>query len=156
MAEIAAAAKTLPGCDNLASIKGIAENGVTILLNTIVDIENFAKSDYLAALFGVMPGVSESNDSLCVGRFTKRGSKIARTTLVQCALFAKRYSPYRHDFYEHIQSRFEADKAIVAFAGKILNMVIYMLKNDWVFENFSNFVIKSCINHGRRRLGAGI
>ena len=103
-AEIAAAAKTFPGYENLISIKGIGEIGVAVLLSN-VNIGNFAKSGHLAAFLGMTPGVSQSNDSLRFGRISKRGSKIARATLVQCALVARRYSPYLHDFHERIKSR---------------------------------------------------
>ena len=104
-AGIVAAAKTLPGHENLVSIKDIGEIRATVLLSTIVNIGNFAKSGHLAAFLGMTPGVSQSNDSLCIGRITRRGSKIARTTLVQCALVARRYSPYLSDFHEKIKSR---------------------------------------------------
>ena len=46
-AEIAVAAKTLPGYENLISIKGIGEIGAALLSSSIVDIGNFAKSGSL-------------------------------------------------------------------------------------------------------------
>ena len=142
--EIAAAAKTLPGYENLISIKGIGEIGAAVLLSNIVDIGNFKKSGHLAAFLGMTPSVSQSNDSLRFGRITKRGSKIARTTLVQCALVAKRYSPYLHDFHEKIKSKRGAGKANIAVARKLLNTIFYTLKNNWVFEDFPNFALKTC------------
>ena len=135
-AEIAAATKTLPGYENLISIKGIGEIGAAVLLSSIIDIGSFAKSGHLATFLGMTLGVSQSNDSLRFGRTTKRGSKIARATLVRCALVAKRYSPYLHDFHEKIKSRRGVGKANIAVARKLLNTVFYTLKNDWVFENF--------------------
>lgn len=59
-AEITAVAKTLPGCKNLISIKGIGEIGAAILPSTTVDIWNFAKSVHLAAFLGMTPSVSQS------------------------------------------------------------------------------------------------
>ncbi len=38
--------------------------------------------------FGIVPRVSDSNESIRHGRITKQGSKIGRTTLVQCTLVA--------------------------------------------------------------------
>ena len=122
-AEIVAAAKTLPGHENLVSIKGIGEIRATVLLITIVIIGNFAKRGHLAAFLGMTPGVSQSNDSLRIGRITRRGSKIARTTLVHCALVARRYSPYLSDFHEKIKSRRGAGKANITVAKKLLNTV---------------------------------
>jgi len=142
--EIASFVKTLPGYDNIISIKGIGPLSAAVFLCTIGDIEDFAKAGNLAAYFGITPRVSQSNDSQRVGRITKRGNKIARTTLVQCALIAKRYSPYLHNFYEHIKSTRGAGKAIIATARKLLNTIFYTLKKNWVFENFPEFKLKSC------------
>lgn len=142
-AEITAVAKTLPGYDSLISIKGIGPLSAAIFLCTIGDIEDFAKCGNLAAYFGITPRVSQSNDSQRVGRITKRGNKIARTTLVQCTLIAKRYSPYLHSFYEHIKSTRGAGKAIIATARKLLNTIFYTLKNNWVFKDFTKFKLST-------------
>ena len=70
---------------------------------------------------------------------TKNGSKIARTTLVQCALIAKRYSPYLHAFHESVKSRRGGAKANIALARKFLDIVYRTLKNNWMFEDFTQF-----------------
>lgn len=143
-AEITAVAKTLPGYKNLISIKGIGPLSAAIFLVTIGDIRNFAKAGNLAAFLGITPRVSQSNDSQRVGRITKRGSKIARTALVQCALIAMRYSPYLRNFYERIRSARGTGKAIIATARKLLNTIFYTLREGWVFEDFPNFQFKAC------------
>ncbi len=140
--EITTFAKTLPGYENLISIKGIGPLSAAVFLCTIGEIGDFAKPGKLAAYFGITPRVSQSNDAQRVGRITKRGNKIARTTLVQCTLIAKRYSPYLHAFYEHIKSTRGAGKAIIATARKLLNTIFYTLKNRWVFEDFTTFTFK--------------
>lgn len=84
---------TAPSGKNLIPIKSIGKIGAAVLLVTIVNIGNFAKGGHLAAFIGMTPCANQSNDSLRVGRTTERGSKIVRTTLVQCALAAKRYCP---------------------------------------------------------------
>jgi len=137
--EITSFAKTLPGFKNLISIKGLGALSSAILLSTIGEISDFAKTGNLAAYLGIAPRVSQSNDQHLVGRITKRGSKIARKTLVQCTLIAKRYSPYLDSFYQHIKAKRGAGKAIIATARKFLNTIFYTLKNDWVFEDFSQF-----------------
>lgn len=137
--EITSFAENFPGFKNLMSIKGIGVLSAAILLSTIGDISDFAKTGNLAAYLGIVPRVSQSNDQHLVGRITKRGSKIARKTLVQCTLIAKRYSPYLHSFYQHIKARRGGGKAIIATARKFLNTIFYTLKNDWVFEDFTKF-----------------
>ena len=79
-----------------------------------------------------------------VGRITKYGSKIARSTLVQCALVAMKYSPYLRNFYNRLKSKRGSGKAIIATARKLLNAVFYTLKHGWVFEDFPNFELKAC------------
>lgn len=141
--EITSFAQTLPGFKNLISIKGIGALSAAILLSTIGDISDFPKTGNLAAYLGIVPRVSQSNDQHLVGRITKRGSKIARKTLVQCTLIAKRYSPYLEGFYRHIKEKRGSGKAIIATARKFLNTIFYTLKNDWVFEDFTRFKIST-------------
>ena len=129
----------LPGHKNLKSIKGIGDLGATILLSVIGDVNDFASEGKLAAYFGIVPRVSNSNETKRSGRITKRGTKLGRTTLVQCALIAKRYSPYLARFYERIKFRRSTGKAIIALAKKFLGIIYDTLKEDWVFVDFPNF-----------------
>jgi transposase len=131
----------LPGYRNLKSIKGIGDLGATILLTAIGDINDFAHPGKLAAYFGIVPRVRNSNETEHSGRITKRGTKLGRTTLVQCALIAMRYSPYLARFYHKVARRRSTGKAIIALARKFLGVIYHTLKNDWVFEDFPNFVI---------------
>jgi transposase len=138
--------KGLNGHDNLVSIKGIGSNSATILMSVIGDINDFATPGKLAAYFGIVPRVRDSNETVHHGRITKHGSKLARTTLVQCTLAAKRYSPYLKKYYDRIKSHRGSGKAIIATARKLLNIIFDTLKNDWVFEDFPNFVLtSSCV-----------
>ena len=136
---IKAEGSNLPGHKNLRSIKGIGDLGATILLSVIGDIEDFAHPGKLAAYFGIVPRVRNSNETEHSGRITKRGAKLARTALVQCSMIAMRYSPYLAKFYHRIQVRRGTGKAIIALAKKFLGVIYNTLKNDWVFADFPNF-----------------
>lgn len=131
----------LPGHKNLTSIKGIGKLGSTILLSVIGNIDDFENEGKLASYFGIVPRVSNSNETERSGRITKRGDKLGRTTLVQCALIAKRYSPYLSDFHEKIKRRRGGGKANIALARKFLNVIYHTLKNNWVWEDFPNGVL---------------
>lgn len=131
----------LPGWENLTSIKGIGATGASVLLSTIGKIEDFADEGKLAAYFGIVPRVSNSNETERSGRITKRGCKLGRTTLVQCALIAVRYSPYLQAYYRRIAAHRGTGKAIIALARKFLGIIYKTLKNNWVFEDFPNFVL---------------
>jgi transposase len=131
----------LEGHKNLTSIKGIGGLGSGILLSIIGDIGDFADEGKLAAYFGIVPRVSNSNEIERRGRITKRGTKLGRTTLIQCALIAQRYRPYLKTYYEKMKSRRGTGKAIVALARKFLGIIYRTLKNKWMFEDFPNFVL---------------
>ena len=92
----------LDGFASLKSIKGIEEKSAAALLSVIGDIKDFAGEDKLAAYFGIVPRVHNSNETEHHGRITKRGTEIGRTTLVQWALIAKKYNLYLQKFYERI------------------------------------------------------
>lgn len=133
--------KGFKGHKNLTSIKGIGDTSASILLSVIGDVKEFPDSDKLAAYFGIVPRVKDSNEHQRHGRITKRGSKLGRTTLVQCTLIAKMYSPYLRKYYERMKARRGSGKAIVATARKFLKIIYDTLINDWVFADFPNFVL---------------
>lgn len=131
----------LKGYEGLTSIKGIGERSAAILLSAIGDIDDFENEAKLCAYFGMVPRVSNSNETQRSGRITKRGTKIGRTTLVQCTLVAIRYSDYLRQFYEKLKKKKGSGKAIIATARKLLSIIYNTLKNGWVFEDFGNFVL---------------
>ena len=135
------ASQKLKGYRNLTSIKGIGSLGTGILLSVIGDVNDFAREGQLAAYFGIVPRVQDSNETEHRGHITKRGSKLGRTALVQCALIAKRYSPFLHRYYERIRTRRGTGKAIIALARKFLSIIYHTLKKNWIFEDFPNFVL---------------
>ena len=139
--QLAISGEQLCGQKNLISIKGIGPRAAAILLAVIGDVADFESEEKLGSYFGIVPRVSNSNESVQHGRITKRGSKLGRTTLVQCTLVAKKYSPYLSRFYERIKARKGGGKAIIACARKFLGIIYRTLKNDWVFEDFPNFVL---------------
>jgi len=141
--ELEKGGRDLPGHENITSIKGIAPKSGTILLSVIDDIHNFENEKKLAAYFGIVPRVEQSNEKHHSGHITKRGSKLGRTTLVQCTLSAIRYSPILYAFYHRLQVKKGSGKAIIATAKKMLDLIYIVLKNDWVFEDFPNGIMKT-------------
>ena len=133
----------LAGHENLTSIKGIGPVSATVILSAIGKVEDFDDAGKLAAYLGLVPRVQNSNQTERSGRITKQGNKLARTTLVQCALIAKRYSSFLQQFYQRIQRRRGGGKANIALARKFLGVIYHTLKNNWVFEDFPNFVLAS-------------
>ncbi len=139
--QLAEYGRKLTGHRNLTSIKGIGDKSAAVLLSVIGEVSDFAGEDKLASYFGVVPRVANSNETVHHGRITKRGSKLGRTTLVQCTLVAVRYSPYLKNFYERLKTKKGAGKAIIATARKFLGIIYRTLKYNWVFADFPNFVL---------------
>ena len=131
----------LKGFDNLLSITGIGALSTSVFLSVIGDVKDFKSEGKLASYFGIVPRIEQSNQTLRSGSITKRGSKLGRTTLVQCALIAKRYSPYLSDYFEWIKARRGSGKAIIAMARKFLGIIYQTLQNGWMFEDFPNSVL---------------
>jgi transposase len=100
----------LDGYRNLASIKGIGKITGAILLSVIGSVDDFADEGHLASYFGIVPRVSNSNETEHSGRIHKRGTKLGRTALVQSALIAANYSPYLKRFDEQVKARRGAGK----------------------------------------------
>jgi transposase len=144
-AAIKAEGAKLKGFSELTSIKGIGPVSATILLTTIGDVKRFENEGKLAAYLGIVPRVSDSNESVRRGRITKLGSKLARTALVQCGLIAKRYSPFLAEYHERMKRKKGGGKANIALARKLLGIIYRTLRNEWVFEDFPNFRLKSGI-----------
>jgi transposase len=138
---IAEEGSKLEGHKNLTSIKGIGKITSAILLSVIGNVNDFPDEHRLASYFGIVPRVSNSNQTEHSGHIHKRGSKLGRTALVQSALIAARYSPYLKSFYQRVKTRRGAGRAIIALARKFLGIVYRTLKNNWVFEDFPNFVL---------------
>lgn len=104
----------------LKSIKGIGDRSASVLLSIIGDVNDFVDEKKLTAYFGIVPRVSNSNKTKRSGRITKKGTKLGRTTLVQCGLIAKKYSPYLLSFREWVKRRRGGGKANIALARKLL------------------------------------
>ncbi len=129
----------LNGFENLKSMSGIGSLSAGILLSVIGEIKDFETADKLASYFGIVPRVSNSNETVNHGRITKRGNKTGRTTLVQCSLAAIKKSEYLKNYYEQVKARRGHGKAKIALARKYLGIIYNTLSNNWVFADFNNF-----------------
>jgi transposase len=136
---IARESEKLKGSVNLQTIAGIGSLSAGILLSVIGEIKDFASADKLAAYFGIVPRVSNSNETVKTGRITKCGNKTGRTTLVQCSLSAMKKNEYLKKYYEQVKTRRGHGKAKIALARKFLGIIYNTLINDWVFADFNNF-----------------
>lgn len=141
--ELTERGKSLKGHRNLTSIKGIGDRSASILLSVIGDIKNFPDRKQLDSYFGIVPKVRNSGDTIRHGHISKQGSKLGRTTLVQCTLISIRYSPYLRSYYERLKSKKGSGKAIIAASRKLLGIIYRVLDEDLIFEDFAEGVLVS-------------
>jgi len=141
--EIKKKGRGLKGHENITSIDGIGDINGTIMLNAIGDVKDFENEKKLEAYFGIVPRVRDTGESENHGRITKMGNKLARTALVQSTLIAIRKSPYLKSYYSRLKAKKGSGKAIIATSRKLLGIIYRTLKNDWVFENFSEYKLQT-------------
>ena len=70
--DIEAAAAAFDGYEPITSIKSIGPRAAAVLLSAIGDIDDFESADKLAAYFGLVPRVSQSNETDNRGRIKER------------------------------------------------------------------------------------
>jgi len=132
--EINMYSQLLPGYQDLRNILGIGEMSAPIFLCTIDDISNFLAPPKLASYFGMVPSVRISNGKRESGRMTKRGSKIARSAIIQCAWVRVRTDKNYKKYYERHRKNKGSKRAIVVCARKLLNEVYFTLMNRYFAE----------------------
>lgn len=126
--------------DNLTSICGIGTKSAMGIKAIIGDVNDFADSEKLVAFTGLCPKVQNSNETVSHGRITKRGNKLIRKLLVQCAWVAIRYNPIMKSQYEQLRKRKPAGVAIIAIARKLVVQIYYTLKYNWYFTDTDNTI----------------
>ena len=129
---------TMKQVENLSSICGIGDKSAMGIKAIVGDINDFESPDKLAAYVGLCPRVNNSNETVCHGRITKRGNKLVRKLLVQCAWVSIRYNPLLKEFYTVLKKKKPAGKAIIAVARKLVYQIYYTLKYNWYFTNTEN------------------
>lgn len=134
--EIAEYSMELNGYQNIQTIPGIGALSASIILCSIDGIENFADANKLASFFGLVPKVSKSNKKTRKSRITKKGSKIARRTIISCTWQTIRYDDYLNNYYNRIKEKSNSKAAAVATSRKLLYIIFWVLKNNSNYESF--------------------
>lgn len=124
--------------DNLTSICGIGIKSAMGIKAVIGDINNFEDENKLVAYAGLCPRVHNSNETVSHGGITKRGNKLIRKLLVQCAWVSIKFNPIMKAQYTKLRKRKAAGVAIIAIARKLLVQIYYTLKYDWYFNDTAN------------------
>jgi transposase len=111
----------------LLQMPGIGLISAMTILSAIGDISRFPTPKQLVGYAGLGAGVRSSGQTTRSGPITKSGRGELRTTLIQVAWAASRYSPYWRDCFSRLAPRKGPQKAITIIARKILVIIWHVL-----------------------------
>lgn len=120
----------------LEKMPGLGKRSAEIILAEIgQDMTRFPTSGHICSWAGVCPGNNESAGKRRSGK-TRKGNKILKSTLVECAQSAvRRKDTFFYAQYQRIAMRRGKKRAILAVAHSILVAIYFMIKNDKEYQD---------------------
>ena len=105
----------------LESVPGVGPRTAEIIATHLGDATRFHNANEVSAYAGLVPKQYQSGQTDRRGRITKRGSRLLRSALVECAWCALRYNAWALRVWQKLQANgCSKKKAIVALARKLL------------------------------------
>jgi transposase len=114
----------------LMSIPGIGQYTAYLILAEIGDINRFASAKKLTSYAGLVPSVNQSGKHIYFGHITKQGDSYLRCALVEAAYVTIKYDYCLGDKYRRLKAAKGSNKAIVAIARELLEIVYGVLKGE--------------------------
>ena len=120
----------------LEKMPGLGKRSAEIILAEIgQDMTRFPTSGHICSWAGVCPGNNESAGKRRSGK-TRKGNKILKSTLVECAQSAvRRKDTFFYSQYQRIAMRRGKKRATLAVAHSILIAIYYMIKEDKEYQD---------------------
>jgi transposase len=119
----------------LRTVPGIGPRTAAVLLGELPDLRDFAHPKKLAAFVGIAPSARSSGERQGSGTISRVGNGLVRSTMVLCALSAKRYNPITRAFAERLAASGKPPKVVlVAVAKKLLFIAHGVLKHGRPFD----------------------
>jgi transposase len=117
-------------------IDGVGRVTAEAIVTAIDDAKRFESARQVSAYAGLTPRQYQSGETDRRGRITKRGPRLLRTLLVECAWVSLRYNEWARTTYERIHGgkRVRRKKAAVALARKILVVAWAMLRDETDYD----------------------
>ena len=119
----------------LQTIPGVGPRTAEVIVTALDDVHRFKNARQVSSYIGLVPRQYQSGETDRNGRITKRGSRILRTILLECAWVSVRHNNWSRETYERIHGgqKTRKKKAAIALARKIAVVAWAMLKNktDW-------------------------
>ena len=129
-------AKTDAQIQRVQTIKGVGRVTAEAIVNFIDDPHRFKNARQLGAYAGMVPRQYQSGNTDRRGRITKRGPRLLRTLLVECAWCSLKYNDWARETYDriHHDTQSRKKKAAVALARKILTLAWAMMRDEVDYE----------------------
>ena len=117
-------------------IPGVGRVTAEAIVTAIDDARRFKSGRQVSAYAGLVPRQYQSGVTDRRGRITKRGPRLLRTLLVECAWCSLKYNPWARATYERIHGgkRVRRKKAAVALARRILVVSWAMLRDECNYD----------------------
>ena len=114
------------------TINGVGRVTAEAIVNYIDDPHRFKNGRQVGAYAGLVPRQYQSGNTDRRGRITKRGPRLLRTLLVECAWCSLKYNEWARETYDRIHHNTKArrKKAAIALARKILVMAWAMMRDE--------------------------
>jgi transposase len=124
-----ALAAASPAVRLLTSVPGVGVRTAEVIAVYLGDARRFRSIDEVSAYAGLVPRQYQSGETDRRGRVTKRGPKLLRSALVECAWCCLRYNAWALATWRQLVGRgVSKKKAVVALARKLLIRCWGMLK----------------------------
>ncbi|HVK16336.1 MAG TPA: IS110 family transposase [Fimbriiglobus sp.] len=105
----------------LATIPGVGPRTAEVIAVHLYDARRFHSAEEVSAYAGLVPRQYQSGETDRRGRITRRGPKLLRAALVECAWCSLRYNEWARETWLRLQRNgCSKKKAIVALARKLL------------------------------------
>lgn len=123
----------------LEKIPGIGKRSSEIILAEIgQDMSRFPTVSHISSWAGVCPGNNESAGKRRNGR-TRKGNKILKSTLVECAQSAiRKKDSFLYAQYQRVSMRRGKKRAIVTVAHTILISIYHMIKENTEYTDLGS------------------
>jgi len=105
----------------LVSIPGVGPRTAEVITVHLFDARRFGSAEEVSAYAGLVPRQYQSGETDRRGRITRRGPRLLRSALVECAWCSLRYNGWARKKWLELQANgVSKKKAIVALARKLL------------------------------------
>ena len=120
----------------LETVPGVGPRTAEVIATSLGDPKRFRHGDEVGAYAGLVPKQYQSGETDRRGRITRRGPKLLRAALVECAWCSLRYNAWARSTWERLVANgVSKKKAIVALARKLLVRCWAMLKRGEVWKD---------------------